>query len=232
VLQSGGQGATKTSEVRAGEGKGDVDVVDSGHGREKGEWARARVEIIGGRRGRSQLHDTRAERAGGGGGSSGGGDGALEAGGGVQWTNKAREDGVDVLDVAAEALNLNDGQGRHADGVGVAHPPERERTGGAHGCVKEVGARSKTGHGGGEGGIGDVPQEGEGEVGDGAEEALQGLRRGGVQPAHVRLRPRGRQFRRLLPRAKGLDEGGEDVGAREDPQRGGSEMTLRDRVAA
>jgi hypothetical protein len=41
--------------------------------------------------------------------------------------------------------------------------------------------------------LGDVPHEGEGEVGVHAEKALQGLRRGKIQPPHVRLRPRDRQ---------------------------------------
>jgi hypothetical protein len=119
--------------------------------------------------------------------------------------------------------NLNDGEGRHANGVGVAHPPERERRGGAEGGVEEGALREEVGGGGrkrdaeeGEGGLGGVPHEGEGEVGDRAEEALQGLRRGGVQPPHVRLRPRDRQLRRRLPHVEGLNEGGEVVGARVD----------------
>jgi hypothetical protein len=116
--------------------------MDGGHGREKGGGGEegVRVEIVGGWRRRDQPHKTRAERAGCGGSGRGGRGGELEARGGVQATKKAREGGVDVLDEAAEALNLNDGEGRHADGVGMAHPPERERRGGAQGGVTEGGA--------------------------------------------------------------------------------------------
>jgi hypothetical protein len=68
-LQSGGEGRAKTPKTRASKCKGDVGVIDCGHGREKGGGGEegVRVEIVGGRRGRDQPHDTRAERAGGGG---------------------------------------------------------------------------------------------------------------------------------------------------------------------
>jgi hypothetical protein len=56
--------------------------------------------------------------------------------GGVQATNTAREGGNE----AADPINLEDREGRHADGVRVAHKPECERRGGAQGVVKEGGA--------------------------------------------------------------------------------------------
>jgi hypothetical protein len=188
-----------------GQNKGvrDAGVIDSGHGREKGEGGEenVRVEVVGGRRGRDQpttgaQNAQEAEAV-----AAGGRGDELEARGGVQATNKAREGGVDVLDEAAEALNLNDGEGCPADGVRVTHPPERERRGGAQGGVEEGGAlRQDVGGDGrkrnaeeGEGGVRDVPHEGEGEGGVCAEEALQGLRRGEVQPPHVRPSPRDRQ---------------------------------------
>jgi hypothetical protein len=102
-----------------------VGAIDGGHGREEGGGGEegVRVEIVRRRRGRDQPHDTRTECPGGGGDSGGGSGGDLEARGCVQATNKAREGGDDDLDEAAEALNLSDGEGRHAGGVGVAHPP-------------------------------------------------------------------------------------------------------------
>jgi hypothetical protein len=63
-------------------------------------------------------------------------------------TNNAREGGVDSLHKAAKALNLDDEEGRNADGVGVAHSPKRERSGGAQGEVKEGGGAPGGGRGG------------------------------------------------------------------------------------